>query len=218
MGLLPQKFYARDAEQVARDLIGKRLVGAEIALQITEAEAYVGPHDSASHSRMGRTPRNEPMWGPPGRAYVYLCYGLHQMLNVVCGAKGWGAAILIRACEPLRGHELIRRRRGGKRGPVLLTGPGKVAAALMVDGSFNGHRLYRRGGLELHDGPAPAGLLCGPRVGIDYADPADRTRPCRFAAADSRWVSHRRQLSPAPHPTAAPGGPLSARTAEESPV
>jgi len=189
---LPRRFYERDTLVVARELLGKRLRHGEVVLGITEVEAYCGPDDSASHSRMGRTQRNAPMWGPGGRAYVYLCYGLHQMLNIVTEREGRGAAVLIRACEPVAGLETIRARRRGLSGPEALAGPGRVAAALGIDRSFNDHPLYRAGGVELLDGPPPQQVLVGPRVGIDYATPSDCRRPWRFALAGSRWVSRPR--------------------------
>ncbi len=192
--LVPQAFFSRDALVVARELLGKQLRRGPITLRITETEAYRWPDDSANHCRMGRTPRNEPMWGPPGHAYVYLCYGLHNMLNIVTGPAGEGAAALIRACEPVSGHAEIAARRGGKRGPVLLTGPGKVGQALALDTSWSGHALFRRGGLTLREGPAPAGVLVGPRVGIDYARPEHRDAPWRFALAGTPWVTQRRSL------------------------
>ena len=176
MTLVNQAFYRRDPALVARELLGKLLRREEVVLRITETEAYLGPHDSASHARFGRTPRNAAMWGPPGRIYVYLCYGLHNMLNVVTGPAGEGLAT-------------ISARRGQRSGPVLLTGPGKVGAALALDTSFSGQPLYRRGDLELREGEAPSSILVGPRVGIDFAEPADRLAERRFAAAGSRWVS-----------------------------
>ena len=130
--LLPQSFYARDALVVAEELLGQHIHAGEIVLRITEVEAY-RPDDSASHCRMGKTARNAPMWGPPGHAYVYLCYGMHHMLNIVTNRDGEGAAVLIRACEPVRGLPLIEERRGACAGPALLTGPGKVGAALELD-------------------------------------------------------------------------------------
>ncbi|PIE17143.1 MAG: 3-methyladenine DNA glycosylase [Proteobacteria bacterium] len=193
--ILPQAFCRRDALEVAPALIGKRLARGGVVLEITEVEAY-RPGDTASHTSRGRTARNAPMWGPAGCAYVYLCYGMHQLLNLVTNEDGEGAAVLIRACRPVAGLDEVRARRGGRRGPALLTGPGKVGQALAIDGSFNGHPLYEPGGLALLDGPAPAeGLLVGPRVGIDYADPADRDAPWRFAAAGTPWVSHRKGLA-----------------------
>ena len=193
--ILPQSFYARDALVVARELLGMHIRHGPVQLRITEVEAYrVG--DSASHCRMGRTPRNAPMWGPAGHAYVYLCYGMHNMLNFVTDQPGQGAAVLIRACEPLRGEALIRKRRGGLTGPTALTGPGKVGAALAVDTGFSGRALYRRGGLCVLEGEPPRALRVGPRVGIDYASQEDRLAPYRLACADSAWVSQRKGLAP----------------------
>ena len=193
---LPQSFFARDALIVARELLGKELRHGAVRLRITEVEAYRSPDDTANHCRAGRTARNAPMWGPPGHAYVYLCYGLHQMLNLVTGRTGEGEAVLIRACEPLAGLATIQKRRGQKNGPVLLTGPGKVGAALALDQSFNHHPLYRRGGLTVREGPPPASVLSGPRVGIDYASEADRQALYRLACGDTRWVSARSSLRP----------------------
>ena len=194
--LLPQAFYARDALDVARDVLGKELHHGEVIVRITEVEAYRWPHDTAGHCRFGETARTAPLFGPPGFAYVYLCYGIHWMLNLVCGPPGDGSAVLIRACEPVAGLELIRERRGNKSGPVLLTGPGKVASALAIDRSFNHHPLFARGGLELRDGAVPEALLAGPRVGIDFAAPEDRDAPWRLAIAGTPWVSERSTLEP----------------------
>lgn len=192
--ILPRRFYARDALAVAHDLLGATLRRKGVVLRITEVEAYRWPDDSANHGRSGRTARNDALWGPPGTAYVYLCYGVHHLLNLVTGNDGEASAVLVRACEPVRGLPAIRRRRGGLSGPALLTGPGKVAAALGVDRSHCGHALYRRGGLEVRAGDAPARVLRGPRVGIDYARPEHRDAPWRLAAADTPWVSRRGEL------------------------
>jgi len=187
--LLPRSFYARDALEVAPELLGALIRRGGVTLRITEVEAYRWPDDTACHARHGRTARNAALWGPPGTAYVYLCYGMHMMLNLVTGAEGEAQAVLIRACEPVKGLATIRRRRGGASGPVLLTGPGKVGAALALDLSFSGRTLYERGPLEVHRGEAPARILRGPRVGIDYARPEHREAHWRFAAADTAWVS-----------------------------
>lgn len=192
--LLPRQFYARDALEVARDLLGQEIWHGEVGLRITEVEAYRYPHDSANHCRSGLTDRNAPMWGPPGHAYVYLCYGLHQMLNLVTNREGEGAAVLIRSCEPIAGHGTIRRRRGGKEGPVLLTGPGKVGQALGLDVTFSGRPLYRRGGLEVREGARAAEIAVGSRIGIGYAEPEHQEAEWRLAIANSPWVSHARQL------------------------
>lgn len=193
-GLIPQSFFLRPVEVVARELLGQHLRHGEVRLRITEVEAYGGPEDSASHARHGRTPRNAPMWEAGGRAYIYFCYGMHHMLNVVTGPVGQAAAVLIRACEPVEGLELIRVRRGGLEGPTLLTGPGKVAQALGLDRSFNGQPLFNEGGLELRFGEVPSRILMGPRVGVDFATAEDRRAPLRVAIAGTRWVSHSRGL------------------------
>ena len=160
--LLPQEFYARDALHVARELIGRWLVHGPVTLRITETEAYRWPMDTANHCRAGRTARNAPMWGPPGHGYVYLCYGIHQMLNIVTNVEGEGAAVLIRAAEPVQGMELVMQRRGGRTGAQLLAGPGRVGQALAVDGRFSHHAVYEEGGLEIRSAPASTSLLTGP--------------------------------------------------------
>ena len=191
---LTRRFFARDVLEVAPQLLGKHLRRGGVTLRITEVEAYRWPGDTACHARSGKTERNAPLWGPPGRAYVYLCYGLHQMLNVVTGPDGEAQAVLIRAARPVAGLATIRRRRGGKEGPVLLTGPGKVGQALALDTSWSHHPLHAAGGLTLEDAPPVEAVAVGPRVGIDYADPEHRGLPWRFAEAGSRWVTRRREL------------------------
>ncbi|BDU78253.1 DNA-3-methyladenine glycosylase [Mesoterricola sediminis] len=191
---LPLAFYLRAVTAVARDLLGRHLRLGEVELRITETEAYGGPRDTASHARSGPTPRNRVMWEEGGRVYVYFCYGMHHMLNVISGPEGRAEGVLIRSCEPVAGLERIRERRGGLQGPALLTGPGKVAQALGLDLAWTRHRLYEAGGLELLAGTPPRRVRTGPRVGVDFADPADRDRPWRFADADSPWVSHPRTL------------------------
>lgn len=194
--LLESAFFARDALAVAWDLLGQILIRDDVALRITEVEAYRHPDDSANHCRAGRTPRNAPMWGPPGRAYVYLCYGIHHLLNLTTNQDGEGAAVLIRAAEPLAGLDTIQARRGGKSGPVLLTGPGKVGAALGLDTSWSHHPVSAAGGLEIRRGDPIEGRLAGPRVGIGYAEPQHIEAPWRLAVAGTRWVSVRKSLSP----------------------
>ncbi len=197
MDPLPATFYDRDALEVARDLLGCEVACGDVRLRITEVEAYRFPGDTANHARAGRTPRNAPMWGPPGHAYVYLCYGLHHLLNFVTGPPGHPAVVLLRAAEPVAGLELVRARRGGLDGPTLLTGPGKVAAALGLTTAHSGVPL--QGPITVHPRVAPApGVLVGPRVGIDYAEQPDREAPWRLAVANTRWVSHRGRLRPEP--------------------
>ncbi len=143
----------------------------------------------------GRTARNAVMFGPAGMAYVYLCYGIHHLLNVVSDGEEQGAAVLVRACELIDGHDVVSARRSGRTGPSALDGPGKVGAALALDTHWCGHPLFEPGGLELWRAPHPARIATGPRIGIDYAEPEHRQAPWRFADADSAWVGHRRSLS-----------------------
>jgi DNA-3-methyladenine glycosylase len=188
---LPQSFYERDALVVAEELLGQHIHHSGVVLRITEVEAYRHPGDTANHCRMGRTKRNAPMWGPGGHAYVYLCYGMHNMLNLVTGADGEGAAVLIRACEPVRGHELIlERRKSDLMKPVLLTGPGKVAAALALDTTHSNLPLFRaRGQLSVREADAPGLIIRGPRVGVGYATQEHQAAPWRLAIGGSSWIS-----------------------------
>jgi DNA-3-methyladenine glycosylase len=194
--LLPTSFYARDALHVAYDLLGAELRYGGVRLRITEVEAYRHPGDTANHCRSGRTARNAPMWGPPGHAYVFLCYGIHSLLNFVTNEEGEGAAVLIRACEPVDGLELVRARRGGARGVALTTGPGRVTRALGIDTRHSGAPLFVPGGLEVHRGAPACSVLAGPRIGIDYADAKDRSAPYRLAVGESDYVLRKSELKP----------------------
>jgi DNA-3-methyladenine glycosylase len=137
------------------------------------------------------------MWGPPGRAYLYFCYGMHWMLNVVTGGAGEPTAVLIRGAEVVAGlGTVLARRQVKKVTGQLCAGPGKVAQALGLDRTFNGHDLLAPGGLELRPGPAPASVLAGPRLGIGFATAADQLRPWRFADGDSPAVLQRKALLP----------------------
>ncbi|KAK3227176.1 hypothetical protein Dsin_007038 [Dipteronia sinensis] len=186
---MPREFFQMDALDLAPRLLGKLLRRDDVVLQITEVEAY-RPNDSACHGRFGITPRTAPVFGQGGHAYVYLCYGLHTMLNVVADKQGVGAAVLIRACAPVTGLKTIQQRRGQiTEKPVLLTGPGKVGQALGISTDWSNHSLYTPGGLELLDGPEPDKILVGPRVGIEYALPEHVNALWRFAIAGTPWIS-----------------------------
>ncbi|KAK9725622.1 hypothetical protein RND81_05G158000 [Saponaria officinalis] len=187
--ILEQDFCSIDALVLAPLLLGKFLRRDDVILQITEVEAY-RPNDSACHARSGVTTRTASMFGPGGHAYVYLCYGLHMMLNIVADNEGVGAAVLIRSCAPVSGLTTIQQRRGQiTNKPVLLTGPGKVGQALGLSTEWSSHPLYEPGGLELLDGPKPEKILVGPRVGIDYALPEHVNALWRFAIEGSPWIS-----------------------------
>jgi DNA-3-methyladenine glycosylase len=187
--IIQQDFFTRPTLAVARALLGQRLVreieGQRLSGLIIETEAYVGPDDSASHASRGRTPRTEVMFGPPGRTYVYLVYGMHYMLNVVTEREDFPAAVLIRAVAPVEGIEMMQaNRRSGHRAnaPNLTNGPARLCQALGIDKSLNNWDVTLGQKLWLEPGePVPeTEIAAGPRIGIDYAQPKDRTAPWRF--------------------------------------
>ncbi len=160
---LPPAFFARDALIVAPALLGRRVAVGVCSGTIVEVEAYTAD-DPASHSVMGRTPRNTPMFGPPGRWYVYLSYGIHHCANVVTGVHGDGQAVLIRAVVPRRGMTMMAARRGTGDVRHLADGPGKFAQAFGLDLRSNGRRVVIHDDGDAVEVPAP-----GPRVGITKA-------------------------------------------------
>ncbi len=161
MRKLGQTFFARDAADLARDLIGTILVhrvrGKEYRARIVETEAYVGPHDLASHSSKGRTKRTEVMFGPAGHAYVYLIYGMYEMFNIVAGKKGSAQAVLLRAAEPLDDWK------------TDLSGPGKLTRALKITRSLNGLDLTGGRLFLLKDPRYRPRIKRTSRIGVDYA-------------------------------------------------
>ncbi len=136
--ILPRCFYARPAAEVARALLGQLLVHGETAGVITETEAYLGGEDLASHSARGRTQRTAVIFGPPGHAYIYLNYGLHECLNLIAEPEGHPGCVLLRAIAPERGLELMRERRGKVKERDLANGPGKLTQALGITRALNG--------------------------------------------------------------------------------
>lgn len=189
---LPRSFYLRPVLRVARDCIGAIIVhrAAEgIALgRIVEAEAYRGPEDLAAHSARGRrTPRNEAMWGPAGRAYMFLLYGMHWAFNLVTGAAGQPHAVLVRAVEPLPPLELLLKRRGmGPKRRELTNGPGKLCAALGLDRTHYGADLCAPPLFLARGWRGRVGRSA--RINVDYADSWAR-KPWRFYERGSRYVS-----------------------------
>jgi DNA-3-methyladenine glycosylase len=188
---LPRDFYARETELVARDLLGCVLEchsdDGVTSGRIVETEAYVGEHDLACHAAAGRTRRTEPLYGPPGIAYVYFIYGVHWCFNAVTRDAGLPSAVLVRAIEPLAGIELMRsRRRAAKRDVDLTNGPGKLCAALGIDDRHNALPLGRPP-IVIREGPSVSAdrVIVTPRIGIKEA--ADW--PLRWLIADSPFVS-----------------------------
>lgn len=142
MSVLPRKFYRRDALDVARELLGCRLVrcqdGQRLAGLIMETEAYQGEDDLGSHASAGKTPRTAVMYGPPGYAYVYFTYGKHWLLNAVTGSEGTPGAVLIRAMRPIEGEEfMVENRPYNAKKSGWTDGPAKLTQALALDGAFN---------------------------------------------------------------------------------
>ncbi len=184
---------ASSAPTLARWLLGKHLVvrhpdGRTEARVIVETEAYDGERDLACHARAGRTPRTEVMYAAGGLWYVYLCYGVHELLNVVVGPRDWPAAVLIRGIE----------------GAV---GPGRLTRALGIDRRFNAAAATRRStGLWLEDRGLvvpPRAISRGPRIGVDYAGPVWAAKPWRFTLDPAALPAR----SPAPRPRSELSGP-----------
>jgi DNA-3-methyladenine glycosylase len=183
---LPREFYARPVEEVAPDLVGCVVRHEDTAGRIVEVEAY-HEREPACHAFAGLTERTSVLFGEPGFAYVYRSYGIHALLNAVSEDEGVGAAVLIRALEPLEGLDLMRARRGWERPEDLCSGPGKLSQALGLSLDLNGTSLLG-GPIELTAPPAGARqveLAIGLRVGITKAVDL----PWRFCDAGSGCVS-----------------------------
>jgi len=166
--LLDRKFFARDARIVAQELLGKfllrRIGKKEIAAMITETESYDGSRDKASHAHRGRTKRNEPMFGEAGAWYIYLCYGVHEMLNIVTGPKEYPAAVLIRGVEGA-------------------DGPGRITKLFEIGRALNNKKAARTSGLWIEDKGVeivPRDIRRAARIGVSYAGPVWSKKKYRF--------------------------------------
>ncbi len=187
---LPLQFYARDnVLEISKDLLGKvlctKLNGQVTKAIITETEAYAGVCDKASHAYGGRrTKRTEPLYGPGGTAYVYMCYGIHHLFNVVTNEVDIPHAVLIRAGKSVEGDSIMQKRRNKRQiDKSLLAGPGSLAQALGITTDLTGTSVVgNQIWIEDHQFHVDdEEIVTGPRVGIDYAD-EDSTRPYRFVA------------------------------------
>ncbi len=217
---LDQEFFQQDALTLAPELLGKKLIrtssGENLICRIVEVEAYVGPEDKGCHAYQNkRTDRTEVMFWPGGHAYIYLIYGIHNLLNVVASVKGKPEAVLLRACEPLQGIKKMAENReldlkldrviasqktahkkslppGGCPADLkeLTDGPGKLTQALAIDRNLNGHDLRKQGTLYLADGqPGPGEeVVSSERINIDYAEEY-REKPWRFYLKNNDFVS-----------------------------
>jgi DNA-3-methyladenine glycosylase len=192
--LLPRTFFERSAIEVARDMLGARLVrridGRRMEGSIIEAEAYQGEEDLACHAKAGRTARTLVMYGPPGHAYVYFTYGVHWMLNVVTERVDYPAAVLIRGIEPLDGLDAMAEQRpaplakdGKPRSAGWTDGPAKLTQALAITGSLNGIDLCSRDSelyLEVGERIPDEWVRVSTRIGIESVPEPWKSKPWRF--------------------------------------
>jgi DNA-3-methyladenine glycosylase len=189
--ILKREFYDRETELVARDMLGTvlecRTERGIASGMVVETEAYIGEEDPACHAAVGRTRRTEPLYGRPGLSYVYFIYGVHWCFNAVTRREGLPSAVLVRALQPLEGIGLMKERRGPRISEVNLTnGPGKLCAALGIDGSCNGLSL-QRGPLVLREGESipSSRIVTTTRIGITKA----AEWPLRYYVAGNEYVS-----------------------------
>lgn len=195
--ILNKNFYRRkDVARISKELLGKVLCtqfdGEPVTSGIiTETEAYCGRNDKACHANGKRTERTEVMYHDGGVAYVYLCYGIHHLFNIVTNVEGQADAVLIRAIEPLKGIEYMMQRRGKESlSPELTAGPGRLSQALGIRTDHYGTDLTG-GTIWIEKGeqsPQEKDIESSPRIGVEYAG-ADAQRPWRFFIRDSKWVS-----------------------------
>lgn len=179
----PRDLFLLPAPDLARHLIGARFEVGETGGVLVETEAYTR-EDPASHSFRGPSARNRSMFGPPGRLYVYRSYGIHWCVNVVCGAPGSGQAVLLRALQPDTGIPRMEERRGVRRMLDLCRGPGRLAQAMGIDLSLDGHPIGE-GDVALVFPPTPRAVATGQRIGISKGV----ERPWRFVLAGSPYAS-----------------------------
>lgn len=175
---LPEHFYERDVRIVARELVGKYLWHGERGGRIVETEAYLGPHDKASHARFGPLGRSKPLFGPPGVSYVFLIYGMHDCFNIVADVDGQASAVLLRALEPAPGT-------------LRCDGPGRLSKALGIGRAMNGLRVHDDASpVWVEDRGERARITTTPRIGVDYAGPWAKKR-YRYVDRDSKALSVR---------------------------
>ncbi len=213
---IPRSFFARPTLEVARDLLGARLVrwveGQRVAGIVVETEAYIGETDLGCHARAGRTPRTEVMYGPPGYAYVYFNYGMHWLFNVVTEEEGFPAAVLLRALLPIEGLTFMARQRQGRPVETWANGPAKLCQALAITGAMHGLDLCQEDSplfFEFAGYLREEGVVRGPRVGLHRVPEPWRSIPWRFRlrpqayreAVRRLWAIHTKAMDPKPRTT-----------------
>lgn len=196
--VLDQSFYDREVTDVARDLIGRRLVrksnGTTLAGIIIEAEAYRGEEDLACHAHVGKTKRNAVMYGPPGFAYIYFTYGMHWMLNCVCGPENFPAAVLLRSILPTDGLQTIAYRRHQRSPKEWCNGPAKITQALDLDSRMNNTPLFHQNGpLRIEEGiHIPQEMIqTSPRIGLGATPEPWLSKPWRYFITSEQIESMR---------------------------
>ena len=199
---LPRQFFDRPTLTVARQLLGTRLVrledGQRLSGIITEAEAYISKADLGCHAHVGRTPRTQVMYGPPGHAYVYFTYGMHWCLNFVTEQEGFPAAVLIRAIYPMEGLETIAARRAPQPPALWTNGPAKITKALNIHRLHNGLDLCDPQSeifVEIGESIPDECVTNGPRVGLNTVPEPWKSMPWRFLVHDLP-LNRTRQASP----------------------
>jgi DNA-3-methyladenine glycosylase len=186
---LPRSFFDRPVEEVAPDLLGRVLWHGEVAVRLTEVEAYAGLRDPASHAYRGLTPRTAVMFGPPGHAYVYFTYGMHFCVNLVCAKEGTASAVLLRAGEIVGGRDVARARRPRSSDRDLARGPARLCMALAIAREQNGLDVCSPGGpllIAAGEPVDPSRTRTGPRTGVN----GGKETPWRF------WIDGDPTVSP----------------------
>lgn len=181
---MKREFFSRDPRKVAKDLLGCKIIKDGVKAEIVETEAYLGTEDPASHARSGETDRNRPMFEEPGKAYVYVSYGIHNMLNIVAHEEDGVGAVLIRAARPVEGLAEMKDRRGIEDGKKLCDGPGKLTEALGIDKIDNREDLLE-GSFRVEKGQVSGEIVEDPRIGISQGLDLEY----RFFVADCGFVS-----------------------------
>lgn len=195
--MLNREFFERPTLEVARSLLGQRLVrleddGTRVSGYICETEAYIGTEDDGCHAKAGRTQRNRSMWGPAGFSYVYFTYGMHWMFNLVTELEGFPAAVLIRAVVPSEGIELIRDRRTGQPSARWTDGPAKVCQAFGIQGQHDGLDLCHPEAVifvEPSESVSISSVTVGPRVGLNRVVEPWKSKPWNFRVSYENLVN-----------------------------